>query len=159
MIRDRVVEAGDMVWIDMGANFRGYYSDFSRAAILGRATASQLAMQERIADVTRIGMESLRPGVTAGEVAARCDREMAKRGLTFSLGVRYGHGMGLAITEPPHIGTYDHTTISAGMVLTMEPGTWNAEGRFHIEENFVVTDSGPRRLSMAPWQLYEVGSA
>jgi Xaa-Pro aminopeptidase len=146
-----------MVWVDMGASFRGYYSDFSRAAILGRATPTQLAMQERIEDVTRIGMDALRPGVRVADVAARCNREMEKRGLTFSLGVRYGHGMGLAVTEPPHIGTYDATVVSVGMVLTMEPGTWTSEGRFHIEENFVVTPSGPRRLSVAPWELHEVG--
>jgi Xaa-Pro dipeptidase len=157
LLRDRVVQAGDMVWADMGASFRGYYSDFSRAAVLGRATPAQLATQAKIADVTRIGMEALRPGVRVADVAGRCDREMEKRGLTFSLGVRYGHGMGLAATEPPHIGTYDATVVSAAMVLTMEPGTWTSEGRFHIEENFVVTESGPRRLSLAPWQLYEVG--
>lgn len=156
LIRERAVEAGEMVWVDMGANFLAYYSDFSRAAVLGMASAHQRDMQEKIREVTAIGVEAIKPGRTMAEVASACDRAMEERGLTFALGARYGHGMGLQVTEPPHVARYDETVIVPGMVLTMEPGTWSKEGRFHIEENVVVTDTGVRWLSQAPRELYEV---
>jgi Xaa-Pro aminopeptidase len=107
--------------------------------------------------VTQIGIEAIRPGVTLREVARVCDREMEKRGLVFNTwGGRYGHGLGLQVTEPPHIAEYDDTTVVAGMALTMEPGTVTSEGRFQIEENLTVTDTGVRCLSQFPREIQVV---
>ncbi len=155
--RDRVVQAGEMVWVDMGANVLGYFADFSRAAVLGPPTAHQREMQEKVREVTQLGMEAVRPGVSVAEVAGVCDREMAKRGLVFNTwGARYGHGVGLQTTEPPHVAGYDETVIVAGMALTMEPGMCTPEGRFQIEQNFVVTETGVQCLSRTPWDLVVV---
>ena len=70
---------------------------------------------------------------------------------------RYGHGMGLFSTEPPHISEADHTIIEAGMVLTMEPGMWTAEGMFHCEHNVLVMPGGNEILSDSPLELTEAG--
>ena len=157
MLRDRPVEPGEMVWLDMGANVLGYWADFSRAAVLGPPTGHQRDTWEKIHEVTEIAMAAVRPGVTVGEVAGVADREMARRGLAFNTwGDRYGHGFGLQTTEPPHLASYDDTVISAGMTLTLEPGTCTPGGRFQIEQNFVVTERGVRGLSQAPWGLVVV---
>jgi len=157
VIRDRSVQAGDMVWVDMGANVLGYWADFCRAAVLGTPTAHQREMQAQLVEVTRLGIEAIRPGVTVAEVARVCDREMERRGLVFNTwGVRYGHGLGLQVTEPPHVADYDNTVILPGMGLTIEPGTCTAGGRFQIEEDLAVTESGVRWLSQASRDLYEV---
>ena len=157
VLRDRVVEPGEMVWMDMGANFLGYWADFSRAVILGLPRAQQRDMQQKVREVTQLGMEVVRPGVTVAEVARVLDREMEKRGLVFNTwGTRYGHGIGLQVTEPPHIASYDETEIAAGMALALEPGMCTPEGRFQIEENLVVTETGVRCLSESSRELHVI---
>lgn len=157
--RDRPVRAGEMVWVDMGANVLGYWADFCRAAVLGTPTAHQRQVQADVREITRLGIEAIRPGVPVTEVARVCAREMAHRGLVFNTwGVRYGHGLGLQVTEPPHVAEYDDTVIVPGMALTLEPGTCTAEGRFQIEENLTVTESGVRWLSRSPRDLVEASA-
>ena len=39
------------------------------------------------------------------------------------------------------------------MVITMEPGVAAEYGIFHVEENVIVTESGPEVISVAPWEL------
>jgi Xaa-Pro aminopeptidase len=154
--RDRPVQAGEMVWVDMGANVLGYWADFCRAAVLGPPTAHQRRIQTHIREITQMGIETVRPGITVADVARVCAREMGRRGLPFNTwGVRYGHGLGLQTTEPPHVAEYDDTVIEPGMTLTLEPGTCTAEGRFQIEENLTVTASGARCLSQSPRDLIE----
>jgi Xaa-Pro aminopeptidase len=157
--RDRAVQAGEMVWVDMGANVLGYWADFCRAAVLGPPTSHQRQLQADIREITQLGIATVRPGVTVADVARVCAREMERRGLPFNTwGVRYGHGLGLQVTEPPHVAEYDDTVIAAGMTLTLEPGTCTAEGRFQIEENLTVTSTGVRCLSQSPRDLIEIAA-
>ena len=48
----------------------------------------------------------------------------------------------------------DPTILEPGMVITMEPGVATESGIFHVEENVIVTESGPEVISVAPWELY-----
>jgi Xaa-Pro dipeptidase len=66
---------------------------------------------------------------------------------------RYGHGLGLAVTEPPHVAQFDDTVIEPGMVLTVEPGMWTEDGMYHCEECVVVRESGVELLSDYPREL------
>ncbi len=155
--RERVVEAGDLVWVDMGANVLGYYSDYCRAAALGRPSTRQVETQQAIHEITTTAMRAVRPAVTIADVGRLCDREMARHGFPFNTwGARYGHGIGLQVTEPPHVAAYDETPVEEGMALTLEPGTVTPEGRFQIEENFVVTATGTRCLSRFPREIQVV---
>jgi Xaa-Pro aminopeptidase len=155
--RNRAFEAGDLVFVDMGTNVGGYWADFSRACVLGRATPSMRRTQELVAETTEIGVRAIAPGRRTGEVARVVDEAMADRGLEFSSRAgRFGHGLGLAVTEPPDIRAGDPTPIVPGMVLTMEPGTWTEEGMFHCEQDVLVTGAGCEVLSSAPLSLTEV---
>lgn len=91
--RDRPVQAGEMVWVDMGANVLGYWADFCRAAVLGALTARQRQLQADIREITRLGIDAIRPGVPVAEVARVCAREMARRRLPFNT---WGCGTGTA---------------------------------------------------------------
>jgi Xaa-Pro aminopeptidase len=157
VVRERTLARGDLVFVDMGACVGGYWADFSRACVIGRATPGQLRMQELVAEVTGIGVATLVAGRTAGEAAGLVGAAMNERGLEFSSRAeRYGHGLGLAVTERPDVWQSDGTLIRPGMVLTMEPGTWTEEGMFHCEQNVLVTETGNEVLSLSSWRLTEV---
>ena len=149
VIRERSVQAGDLVFVDMGANVGGYWADYSRSCVLGgRPTASQRAMQQRVIAATAAGVAAIRPGVRACDVATACAEEMARQGISFnSAAARYGHGLGLAVTEPPHIAAYDTTVLREGMVLTIEPATYTEEGMYHAEQVVLVIATGGEILS------------
>ena len=73
-----------------------------------------------------------------------------------TLAGRIGHGLGLDVTELPHVAEHDPTVLEPGMVITVEPGVATAYGTFHVEENALVTEAGCEVLSRSPWELVEV---
>ncbi len=156
--RDRTVEPGDLIYVDAGANVGGYFADFVRSGVLGGPSPLQRDYHQRIWNVTQKGIEACRPGARCSEVWRVCEEAMASEGLTFNTRPgRYGHGMGLFVTEPPHISADDHTVIEPGMVLTMEPGFIHHDGLFHIEENYIVHADSIEVISNLPWELYTAG--
>ena len=154
----RRLELGDLVWMDAGCAVDGYWSDFGRAGVVGGASVEQRDAQARIHEITMLGVELIRPGVTTGEIARRCNEALAALDLPVTscisgLAARIGHGLGLAGTELPHVAEDDDTVLEPGMILTIEPGVATPCGTFHVEENVVVTETGHEVLSTAPREL------
>lgn len=159
----RPIQRGDMVWIDAGCAVDGYWSDFSRAAVVGEPAAEQLHAQEAIRQITWEAIQKVRPGVRASELARICNTRLAGLGFPIassisSLASRVGHGVGLDVTEPPHIAEYDQTVLEPGMVITIEPGVATEYGTFHIEENVLVTHDGSDVLSTAQRALWRIAT-
>jgi Xaa-Pro aminopeptidase len=154
----RALEPGDMVWMDAGCAVEGFWSDFSRAAVVGGPTASQLEAHATIAAITRSGVEMVRPGVPVADIAFALDAAIEGAGLpvtswTSHLAGRVGHGIGYDITEPPHLSRSDPTLLEPGMVVTVEPGIATDDGLYHVEQNVLVTQGAPEVLSVSPWEL------
>ena len=154
---DRRLGRGDMVWIDMGARVNGYWADFSRAAVIGGPTDQQRRMQDLVVAATARGVERAGPGVPVGDIVRACEDEMRQRGekITFAAG-RIGHGLGLNLTEFPHVAVYDDTVLEPGMVITVEPGIVEPFGTFHVEDNVVITETGAEVISTAARELRSV---
>jgi Xaa-Pro dipeptidase len=155
----RTLQPGDMVWIDSGCSVSGYWSDFGRAAVLGNPTAEQLHAQRTIHQITMLGVEMVKPGVRTFEIAQACNAELAKIDFTITscisdLASRIGHGVGLSVTELPHVSELDDTVLQPGMVITIEPGVATLYGTFHVEENVLVTERGYELLSTAGRDLW-----
>lgn len=157
----RPIQAGEMVWVDAGCAVSGYWSDFSRAAVVGRPSPQQVRAQAAIHRITWEAVEQIRPGVTASSIARYCNAHLEGLGLPITssisgLASRAGHGLGLNVTEPPHIAEYDHSILEPGMVITVEPGVATDYGTFHVEENVLVTPDGHEVLSRAPRTLAKI---
>jgi Xaa-Pro dipeptidase len=157
----QVLEPGDMVWMDVGCTVNGFRSDFGRAGVIGAPSADQQDAQRRIWEVTMEGVRMTRPGVPVRDIAAHLNQRVAALGLPVTSSVsglagRVGHGLGLDITEPPHISEQDPTVLEAGMVITIEPGVATEFGIFHVEQDVVVTPEGPEVISLAPWSLRRI---
>ncbi len=140
------LEAGNFLWFDGGCSFGGYFCDFSRGAFLGEPTGDAKRVTRLVIEITEALVSAVRPGVSARELDALNLREWKKAGIDYLEsdfgGGRVGHGVGLAINEPPNIAPYDETALKPGMVFTLEPGLVTEFGTFHFEENLVVTERG-----------------
>ncbi|MCL5045544.1 MAG: Xaa-Pro peptidase family protein [Actinobacteria bacterium] len=148
---------GEMAWIDLSAQYGGYYSDFSRAGVVGGPTDEQKRLQQLVYEVTQAGVRLIEPGRPVAEIARTCLRELENRGYkpSFEAG-RIGHGLGLNSTEPPHVAIYDPTILEPGMAITVEPGIVNEQGIFVVEENVLVIDSGHEVMSGSRRELWTI---
>jgi Xaa-Pro dipeptidase len=158
---DRVIEPGDLVWIDSGCSVDGYWSDFSRAGVVGYPSSDQKEAQQHIHEITKLGIEMVRPGVSVSEIAQFCNSSLEATSFPISSGIsklaaRVGHGIGLDITEPPSLNEEDPATLEPGMVVSIEPGVATEFGTFHTEEDVLVTNNGYRVLSSAKWELWPI---
>lgn len=156
--RDRALEAGDFLWIDLGVVYRGYWSDHCRAAVLGAASPGQKENWAAVTELTRKTVEQCRPSRTPVDIVEFIQEEGRRMGLDFSFEAgRSGHGIGLMSTEPPHIALYDSTELRAGMAFSIEPGWIDQKlGVFVAEENLVLRDGGFELLTTTPRELIEV---
>jgi Xaa-Pro aminopeptidase len=158
---DRPLQPGDMVWMDAGCTVCGYWSDFSRGAVVGRPSAEQAHAQEAIHQITWEAVQMVRPGVPASTLARFCYSRLDQLPFPITSSIarraeRVGHGVGLVTTEPPHIAEYDDTPLEPGMIITLEPGVATEYGTFNIEENLLVTPEGNEVLSQVSRALHQL---
>ena len=101
---DRALESGDMLWMDLGSVYRGYWSDFCRACVVGGPTRAQRDAQAVIVEVNQACVDAVRPGEPIHRVPAAAEAAFARLGMDVKVGPgRIGHGMGLMSTESPHV--------------------------------------------------------
>jgi Xaa-Pro aminopeptidase len=151
---NRLLRQGDLLWMDGGCVYHGYWADCSRLMAIGQASAQQQEHYRQVRAIMHKCLHAVRPGVSMATLARLAMQEFETAGLPFSSYSRIGHGLGLDITEPPSINHTDPTIIQPGMILTMEPTSATDFGFFQLEENYVVTPEGYALLTEpAPEEL------
>ena len=144
---DRPLAAGDILMLDTGLVHDGYFCDFDRNFSVGRPSADIAEGHSRLIEATYAAFEAARPGSTAAELFHVMDK-IVTGGAGGSEAGRYGHGLGMNLTEWPSLIPTDHTPLVSGMVLTLEPGIELAPGRALVhEENIVIRENGAEWLS------------
>ena len=139
--------AGDVLMLDTGLVWDGYFCDFDRNFSLGPPAPEIATAHARLIDATRAGFEAAKPGAVisdlfhAMQAVADPDAAAGEAG-------RLGHGLGLQLTEWPSIIAADHTPLVPGMVLTLEPSVPLGPGRLLVhEENIVIRAEGAEYLT------------
>ncbi|MBY8976622.1 aminopeptidase P family protein [Rhodobacteraceae bacterium NNCM2] len=152
---DRLLAEGDVMFIDTGATWDGYFCDFDRLYAVGRVADEVHRVHETLWQATEAGIAAARPGALTDDVWAAMAGVMESNGAVGGNVGRLGHGLGLQLTEPPSHRPGDGTVIRENMVLTIEPGMEYAPGKMLVhEENIVVTETGARLLTKrAPREL------
>jgi Xaa-Pro aminopeptidase len=146
---DRKIEAGDVLIIDTGTVYDGYFSDFDRNFAFGRPSEATRNAYRAVYAATDAGFEAARPGATTTDVYNAMWSVMEAAGALGNEVGRLGHGLGIQLTEWPSITAFDNTPLVPGMVITLEPGMTYAPGKSMVhEENIVITASGAEYLSI-----------
>ncbi|MFK8021735.1 MAG: M24 family metallopeptidase [Pseudomonadales bacterium] len=151
----RVLQNGDVLILDTGCTFDGYFCDFDRNYGFGLVGDDARRAYETVWQATEAGLQAAVPGNRCSDLFHAMDQVMQAGGAQGESVGRYGHGLGLQLTEPPSHTGWDDTPLEVGMVLTLEPGMIFAPQKMMVhEENILITESGPRLLSRrAPFEL------
>ncbi len=152
---DTPLRAGDILMLDTGAVWDGYFCDFDRNFAVGHASDTAQTAHSQLIEATLAGLEVAKAGAEASDVW----QVMADIVGGGEVAGRLGHGLGMQLTEGLSLTAWDHTVLQPGMVITLEPGITTAQeqimGRIMVhEENIVIRESEPQFLSpMAAWDL------
>ncbi|MCE2517073.1 MAG: aminopeptidase P family protein [Alphaproteobacteria bacterium] len=139
------VAQGDVLMLDTGSVWDGYFCDFDRNFGFGEVSAEAREAYELLWQATEDALTSLKPGMTSAELFGVMQNRIG--GDDDSVG-RYGHGLGIQLTEPPSHISWDETVLLENMVLTLEPSMALPGGKMMVhEENILLTAEGPRLLT------------
>ncbi len=137
----RRTEAGDLIVVDIGAEYGYYSADITRTyPVSGRFTDRQRAVYELVLATQQAAIDAVRPGITVGELTriarVTCDAYFI-HGLS--------HWLGMDVHD---VGSYAEP-LAPGMVLTIEPGIYIPDESLgiRIEDDVLVTADGHEVLS------------
>lgn len=169
---NRKLHEGDIVGLDMGVIWKGWYSDSARTIPVGKIADDV----QKLVDVTREslfkGIEQCRAGNFLFDIGAAVQQHVEAH--RFSV-VRdlVGHGIGRALHEEPQVPNYlpppgtPKLKLRPGLVIAIEPmvnvgdfkvalmpDQWTIvteDGSLsaHFEHTIAITNNGPRILTLA----------
>ena len=152
---DRKLENGDILFMDTGSTYDGYFCDFDRNFAIGKISDEAMKVHDLLWTATESGIAAAVPGMTTEDVWFAMNRVIEEGGVKGNNAGRLGHGVGLQLTEPPSHRPGDKTKLVPNMVITIEPGLEYLPGKMLVhEENIVVTEDGPKLLTIrAPREM------
>jgi methionyl aminopeptidase len=166
---DRVVlKEGDIVSVDLGIQFQGYYGDAAETFAVGAIGEDASRLLRATRQALELGVEQARPGNRVSDIGHAVQLHVEREG--FSV-VRHfvGHGIGASLHEEPQVPNFGlpgrGPRLAPGMVLAIEPMVnagspdvildahdgWTARTRdgslsAHFEWSVAVTEDGPKVL-------------
>jgi Xaa-Pro aminopeptidase len=152
----RVIGAGELVIMDIGARVDGYCSDITRTFAAGKEPDAE---RRRVYDVVLAAQLAGLAAVRAG-ASGRADVDEAARAVITDAGYGgffghgTGHGVGIEVHEAPSLGRLRGDVLEAGMVCTVEPGIYIEDVvGVRIEDTVLVTAEGCERLTTSAKEL------
>jgi len=160
----RVILEGDIVSIDLGLNYQGFFSDMALTLPVGKIDSQR----KKLIDITRqsldLGIRQARVGNYLTDISHSIQSFVEANG--FSVVRQFvGHGIGVALHEEPEVPNFGQPhfgpLLKSGMVLAIEPminmgktdcyiaeNNWTAvtkDGSFsaHFEHTVAITERGP----------------
>ena len=152
--RDRAVEAGELMPLDLSVLVRGYWSDMSRTfCIGGRPTQAQLDARRLVIAAHELVERDARPGSSCRQIYREVHAILdGRHGWRFDH--HLGHGFGLP-HEAPRSTRTGTRCLQVGDTLKCEPGLYGPDlrGGVRIEQDYLVTEKGLERLTSFPTEL------
>jgi len=151
----KVIASGEIVMIDAGCRYMGYYSEFSRHVMVGKPTHEQKELYQTALEAEQQAINAIKPGTKASEVDRIARQVIEKAGFGPYQHAHYtGHGHGLGIHDAPIVGDPKQTkeyVFEPGMVVAIEPGIFKpGVGGVREEDVVLVTETGHEVLTKVP---------
>jgi methionyl aminopeptidase len=165
----QALRAGDLVSLDCGTLFQGFYADSAVTVAVGQASLVGQKLLEVTEKALHIGIAEMRSGRRTGDVTAAMQAFVESHGF-YMVRDYTSHGIGRRMHEDPEVRYYVRpgtgTTLRPGMTIALEPmvivGTaetrtlgdqWtvvSADGSLtaHFEHTVAVTDGEPEILTL-----------
>ena len=167
---DRVLLEGDIVGIDCGVLYKGYYGDAARTFACGKVSEQAAKLLRVTQEALELAVQQVQPKNRLQDIGSAVQRHVEANG--FSVVREFvGHGVGTSLHEDPQVPNFGDPgkgmRLRPGMVLAIEPMVnagghdvrmdadgWTArtaDGSLsaHFEYSVAVTDRGPRVLGVA----------
>lgn len=166
--KKKVLKSGDIISIDLGINYQGYYVDSAWTYPVGEIRDELKQLLQVTKDALFIGLEQIKPGNRIGDISSAIEQYVKP----FKYGIVEdftGHGIGTSLHEEPHIPNFGSPKtgpiLKEGMTFCVEPminlGTkdieilsddWTAVTldrmqSAHYEHTIVVTKTGYKILT------------
>ncbi len=148
---ERRIEAGDLVLIDIGPAYGGYFGDLTRTFSIGEPSPRTRLILELELSSQAAALQSVRAGITGHEVDEAARRMVRDVGREDGFLHNTGHSLGLAGDSIPLLRPGSDSTLRAGECVTIEPGVYREGiGGARIEDEILVTDAGHDLLTTFP---------
>jgi methionyl aminopeptidase len=167
---DRPLAEGDIVGVDCGVVYKGYYGDAARTYPVGEVSAEARRLLRVTQEALALAVEQVRVGGRLGDIGWAVQRHVEAAG--FSVVREFvGHGVGTSLHEDPQVPNYGEAgkgpRLKPGLVLAIEPMVnagvaehvtdpdgWTARTQdgalsAHFEYSVAVTSEGPWVLGVA----------
>jgi methionyl aminopeptidase len=167
---ERPLAEGDIVGVDCGVLYKGYYGDAARTFAVNEVGAQAQKLMDVTRDSLQLAVDQLHPGNRLSDIGHAVQAYVEKNG--FSVVREFvGHGIGTSLHEDPQVPNFGDAghgpRLKPGLVLAIEPMVnvgesgvkvdadgWTArtaDGTLsaHFEYSVAVTESGPRILGQA----------
>ncbi len=149
--RDRKLEVGAGVVIDMGCAIDGYMSDLTRTIFLGKPDDQFKKIYDIVLTAQLTAEEMVKPGMTGEECHMLAQNVIDAAGYGETFGHGLGHGIGLQVHEAPRVARTSTDELKDNMVFTIEPGIYmTGWGGVRIEDMVVLENGEARVMSRAP---------
>lgn len=151
------IEYGDFVLMDYGCGYKGYLSDMTRTVVVGKATPEQKKVYSLEMKMSEDSKKAMVPGARAKDVY-----EASIKAIKDTEYYQYhyngiGHGIGLFVHEIPFLSPRSDDVLTAGNVVTIEPGIYIPDwGGVRIEDQILITDNGNEQLTNSVRELIEL---
>ena len=165
---ERRLKEGQIVSIDVGVRYEGWYGDAARTVCVGEVSLEANRLLSVTLEALRLGIEQARAGNRLGDISAAVQTFAEENGYSVVRDL-VGHGIGQKMHEEPQIPNFGrpHTgpELKKGMVLAIEPminvggaqiqfdsDKWTvrtADGSLsaHFEHTVAITENGPAILT------------
>jgi Xaa-Pro dipeptidase len=151
---NRTITRGDVIMVDFGCEYRGYYADLARTAVLGSPSPRLAGYYAAVQEGERAALAAVRTGQSATTVFRQAVSAVRASGIPHFDRVHCGHGIGLEPYDDPLLSAGSDGLLESGMVLNVETPYYELGfAGLQLEDTVLVTDTGPDFLSRLPREL------
>ena len=166
--RRRVVKAGDVISIDVGVGYKGFFTDSAVTVPVGDVDAETRRLLEVTQQALSAGIAAARPGNHVGDIGAAVQAVVERAGFSVVRDL-VGHGIGTEFHEEPQVPNYGkpkrREKLVPGLTIAIEPMvnagspatktladrwtivTLDGSRSAHFEHTVAITENGPRVLT------------